>query len=962
MRDLKVLKNCADLSFSTIPLCEKELFIRDNKVLVKISLDGTNEDINTIFDLYKEKENIKSAVNYWINEQDVKPIVFKDRKFVVKNKENKHIEKKQYDLFCSKYGRKPQQICCFLGYDTEFTKYNDIKSFDDIEEYVDGICKDDDIICYTFAVPLGSKTTLTYYIEIFREKLKVSELIDIVHDGLFNYVIDGTFYFKHDTLNLCITAHANFVDIPKMRDWTHKKYSKYLSTTRNCINSKMPIPVFIGDDNRNVVKKCVIQYRDTLLLNTPQALKKIGKIVDVNKIDIPDEAKSDMLAYKENNYDMFVEYAKRDAVITAIYMLVHHAEDLGGKIPTTIGQVASDYTVDAFKSMFGWKQTQLLEYIKGQYKTQDKEKTSNGKFKYITKEFFETSNLNSHMKSNYYGGENECYVHGFSKGNIYDIDIAGCYPVAMSCIQMVDYTKTTTKYENVHFSDIAKDFTDNNIYVGGAFVNFSIPNDYKSITNLHLKTKNGLIAVNNGKRAFFTWEEIIYAHTVGIDIYIIEGELYQLYNKIPQNRDVAFDWVFNGVEIPKLLRNRPFGCIHKNLIGMRKQYKKGTPNELKYKLLNNSLTGKTGQGHIGHKYRDIVSGNMETITPSSVSSPAYITTATSIARTVITQIMNGITEFIGVKYNTKATVLNATTDGFQLCTDVVLNDEFLDEFEKWLSDNYNINRLFNIFKDTAIALGYNKILEFKHNGSTSLSIKTRVNLLVNDDNPDLSQVATTGYKKSYDELQLDTTALAERLIDKIIKRTGLVDSVRTQLQNPIKIKNGAVDTSTLITSKVSFNYDYKFRPTNVIDYNNYIKFEGERFETIEEQQKFKKEMEHIRFFQITNKKEYELSLLVKELNYYGIRIQENDNIDTLLTRLIYITLKNCSVKINGNTIDLDFINKYLENNNKTPLYDKTSFSKLKKSKTFTTKINDNKSIIEEIFNIYFNLKITIYDL
>jgi hypothetical protein len=186
--------------------------------------------------------------------------------------------------------------------------------------------------------------------------------------------------------------------------------------------------------------------------------------------------------------------------------------------------------------------------------------------------------------------------------------------------------------------DYSKQFfsTNNNDFkghvLGFAYAEIEFPESVRYPTVAFRAGKKGLYFTHKGTD-YVTAAEIDLALRLGADVKILTGCI------IPWKND-----------------NRFFEPVIKNLRQKRQQFpKKSTENEM-YKLIMNSIYGKTGQGLSGANSFNTISGESKKIPPSDITNPFFASHITGLIRAVLGELLNNLPDDVKL--------INAITDGF----------------------------------------------------------------------------------------------------------------------------------------------------------------------------------------------------------------------------------------------------------------------------------------------------------
>ncbi|WP_336015545.1 hypothetical protein [Fusobacterium polymorphum] len=831
----------------------------------------------------------------------------------------------------------------FLGFDTEYKsniQYNArLNQIDDLNiEKMNILKNDDEVISYQLSLQISEDLFVNTIIFPYKTgfELNCDEIINYSID----FYMDTLFadYNKHiDKLDITLIAHKNIVDFSKIENFVNLKMldnKEYklpkrlagLSTVRNCFVTGKPLPLGYWDNSRNYKTIGILNLRDSLLLDNPQSLRKLGDSLGFKKLEIGDNIEY-MEDLKDNNINAFIMYALQDAniVVNFLYSLYREKLDEDKKVPLTIGGESATYTRDTLKKLYNFNSDTFDKVFRGldTYRTQRTKKQEYPKDVDFHFNFF---------SKNYFGGRNQTFTHGHFFGQFYDIDGSKFYPVMASIIPMLDFTN----YIYLENGEVTENsFNWNEEEVGYALIDFDYSAvDEKLLTCITLPTKEknedyGLLYTRKGTNVFTTLTELKSAFKLGAKITIHTGIKFNLYT-VGENKKY------------------PLALLFKDLINKRNQYKKGTPENKFWKLVANSITGKIGQGL---KHKRVYSYNiaeMDEIPHSKITSPPFIVEITSLGRTIITEVMNC---FILDGWK----IINVVTDGFLARSpeDKVITENDINNIVKKYIDDVRFPTL-KRWKAALERLGEKNFLEIKHSGTELLSIKTRVMALLNREDESLSQFSATGYITPPEWSNYTKNNTIKAFIDLVINRAERVKIKGKKLVTGRDIREGKGTSAKMVDKSLSFNYDFKSKVVEQIEENDYITYKTKTWETIEEFRKEKRYRERNKDIQIINYRGDINMELLEQLREYNFRgIDKKNEFKELTEKFLIMVAKTkiFAVAGLGQELDYDLLKNLLELKNITLKTDKRAFGKLKLQKN----IADNLENLKNKINIQLNL-------
>lgn len=385
----------------------------------------------------------------------------------------------------------------------------------------------------------------------------------------------------------------------------------------------------LANDPDDVFRSLKIRFVDVgghVAMGT--SLAQIGDLLELPKLELPvGYTKDRMDLLLEGDKQAFEEYGLRDAEIAVRFYkrLQEFAKIQTGRssLPATASSLAvrvftKQLEIDGvdFNSAFGVKESATSYW-------------NNKKATVVTK----TEKLPVPMRaifepfvaSCYSGGRNECYAFGPTPIGVYnDFDLAGAYTTGLVDLRHIDY-------ENFRVVRDPKEFVGH--VLGFAYVRFEFPEGTR-FPSLPVRNKdNGLIYPLTGF-SYCTAPEIEVALNIGCNINIKYG--------------IIIPWLDGDKRLfePYVIRIRD----------LRKQFTKGSLDELYAKLLGNSLYGKTAQGLKKKTVFEAKTMKSVELPHSSLTNAAIAAHTTGFIRAVLSEQIASVPEH--------RTVISATTDGF----------------------------------------------------------------------------------------------------------------------------------------------------------------------------------------------------------------------------------------------------------------------------------------------------------
>ena len=837
----------------------------------------------------------------------------------------------------------------YAGFDTEFIsdiQYNArLNEIDDLNlEKTNLLNQNDKVLSYQMSLQLTDElflNTLILNVEVgteFNYNL-------VIRDTLVeNLQIISDFRVNTDLFNVTLAGHKNIVDFSKVKDFVSLKIVKNsnaqlpkrlngLICIRNCFCTTKQINLYFIDKHRHYRKTGSLHLRDSLLLNEPQSLKKLGESLDFNKLEIGNNIEK-MDVFKTDNINAYIMYALQDSNIVVNFLYNYYNKGLGEKevVPITIGSEGAKYTKKFLMETYGLTEDGFDKRFRGI----DTITIENGSKKIKIKKYNDKLDDIFHSYSNhYYGGRNQTFVHGLLKGRFYDIDGSKFYPIMASIIPNIDFFDITSLATG-EVKDDSFNWKDEE--VGYAYVDFEYVAPQQFLTCItqatrHTGEDNGLIYTRKGKDVFTTITEIKSAYKLGCKIKIKAGIIFGVIKEEDKTKDYPLELLF------------------KKLTEERNKYKKGTPENKFWKLVANSISGKFGQGLRHKKVYSYNADEMSETPQSKITSAPYIVELTSLGRTIITEVMN---VFIIEGYR----VINVVTDGFMVQSPN--NKEITTEEINIIVNKYVLDDRFpSLYKwqQALIRLGEPNFLEIKHSGTELLSIKTRVTALLNFEDEELSQLSCTGYILPPQWTNFNKNEKIKEFIQLVITRKNRVKVKGKKLVNARDLRKNKGDSAKMVDKHISFNFDFKSKVIEQKEENNYITYITTSWETIEDFRAEKRFRERNKDIQIIDiKGDIKMSLLEELRGYNFKRIDKKNEYNELIEKFVITIAKTKIFYVPGlvNELDYESVKTLLSIKNINVRFNKREYGKLKLSKKIADNLDSIKSTMLRQVNSIFD--------
>lgn len=856
------------------------------------------------------------------------------------------IKRKSGSFFYKKFN----EYKFYLGFDTEFKsniQYNArLNEIDDLNlEKMNIKNNNDEILSYQFSLQITNELFLTSIIFPYKtgEQLNHNDIINRTLDLYMDFLYKD-FKLYEDKVDATLIAHKNIVDFSKIDKFVtfdieskNKKIPKRLENLmliRNCFVTSKPLN--IGDyRNRHFLSIGNLHLRDSLLLDNPQSLRKMGDSLGFKKLEIGENIEN-MEHFKKNNINGYIMYALQDAniVVNFLNTMYKHKLAENEQVPLTIGGESARIAREFLKEEYNLTNAQFDKAFRGLDTYRNKKKMKQ-EYPLYLEPIFET------FSKIYYGGRNQTFVHGYLKGNFFDIDGSKFYPVSASSIEFINFDDFTY----LDAGDVNDDTFDMEKHeIGYALVDFEYNCDPKYIPNITVPTSQGyedygLLFPRKAENVITTITELKSAYSLGCKIKIKTGVIFGS-AKVEEDKKYPLEKLF------------------KMLAEERNKYPKNSPENKFWKLVMNSITGKFGQGLKHKKVFSYTADEMEVIPQSRITSPPYIVEITSFGRTVITEIMNC---FILEKYK----IINVVTDGFlvQSPNDKIINNADINNIiDKYINDKRFPN--LKIWVQSLQRLNEKNYLEIKHSGTEVLPIKTRVCALINYENENLSQFSATGYILPPEWSNFNLNKQIESFIDLVINRQERIKIKGKKLVTGKDLRKNKSTSGKMVDKLLSFNFDYKCKVKNISEENGYILLETTAWEDIEEFRKEKRYREKNKDIQIINVSGENKMELLEELRQYNFKkIDKKNEFNSILEKFLIMVAKTKIFNLSGNTdfLNYDTIKGLLAIKNIEFKMDKTAYNKLKLQKSIQDNLDDLKTkILIQLHKIYAEEKLSFY--
>ena len=574
--------------------------------------------------------------------------------------------------------------------------------------------------------------------------------------------------------NVLLVAHFTRADIPAFDEFAdpETRWDLNLMNIRNTfVGDNRSIKVPIGEDDLKVV------VRDTITLAPAGAksLLKLGEITGFEKIVLDADPKKEkhikenMKQFRRDNWELFREYAIRDALVCTKYtkdIMNQYFADTGKfKMPVTLTSIG----VDLLKQY--WKD-QKWDWVELCGKEKNPEKIWSNKSNRYTppkEKYIYLKSLHYHLNvaiESYHGGRNEQFWFGEGfEGDWTDYDLTSAYPSAMGLIgkpnwEHIEYFKDVETIDQLESTDL-----------GFADVTFKFPRKVR-FPCLPIRTMNGLVFPREGE-SNASIAELKLARKLGCHIKVREGRY-----------------------VPTDKSQRVFEGFIKDCIDKRNLHPKKSFQNLYWKEIANSTYGKTAQGLRERRLFDLKALENVPLKQSDVTNPFFASFITGFVRGVLAEIMNALPE--------TSSIFSVTTDGF-------LTTATIDEM-----NNASKGELCREYSKSGLRLRNNAdVYEIKHKIRKPLGWRTRGQATITASNqmpnPDDNYVLAKGGIFLTDKFE--KTEQNDEVVKLFFERTNqhkLTKDTMLGLREMVLYGNDPIDIS--IEKVLSMEFDWKRQP------------------------------------------------------------------------------------------------------------------------------------------------------
>ncbi|MEI6894008.1 MAG: DNA polymerase [Colwellia sp.] len=391
--------------------------------------------------------------------------------------------------------------------------------------------------------------------------------------------------------------------------------------------------LLLKDKNRKP-RLTQVKFVDTLLLSplASGSLENIAKLIGFDKLELPDgQSIENMQKLKNDEPEIFEAYALRDAQIAlrfGLHMMKTIKQEFDqDNLPSTLGSLGVKLVKKSFDDEKHFQDVFGLSHQKSSYFNHKNKRVQTRDEVLIDPVVDTFYKLATHS---FKGAHNVAYAIGATENEVAtDLDLTGAYSMGLLDLCEPDY-------DNATHTTNPEDFKGH--VLGFAYAEVEFPESVRYPTIAFRAGTNGLYFTHKGKD-YVTAAEIDLALRLGARVKILTGCV------LPWKNDKRF-----------------FEPVIKDLRAKRQQFpKKSTENEM-YKLIMNSIYGKTGQGLSGATGFNTTSGESKKIPPSDITNPFFASHITGLIRAVLGELLNNLPQDVKL--------VNAITDGFLSTIDI----------------------------------------------------------------------------------------------------------------------------------------------------------------------------------------------------------------------------------------------------------------------------------------------------
>ena len=531
-------------------------------------------------------------------------------------------------------------------------------------------------------------------------------------------------------MKLLLTGYYLGVDFSCCTGW-NKLPLHLIVQGKHRIFSTQPYPLYLRHRKADDGIKVSLTVRDTASLAPMGGLKKLGDLVDQEKIDVTKQDSIDFATHKicltdycrylhdggfyknhmqllqKRHFKLYCDYALTDAVVALEYLKLFVRtfalswKDFNRLPPTTtnnaIQSIATALTTDCINQRIYDPEIPFGEVKKDPVAA--------------CRDYYR--DLYIAATRAYVGGFNVAFSSVVSYGNVVDTDLASAYPVAASLMPIPDYSKpritndlshlfhsltSLDEYSKIDFEELyehLKQCEGFPFILGTCLADVDYPDTYQGIITTPQRsseTGNPVFVKHLNHKQLTLIDAIdAYEHNAKVTLYSAE---------IPaQNWNDYNAW--SNVQLRFVALRNQAKAQRGKFSPESPEYKKYDSLQTLYKLAANTIYGGSAQAVLPKNTRSYLTNRTEKISISRVTDPIIAGTYTAITRYLV----HNLYDAVSTVYKTNVLPLNITTDGYSFMLPAGQKFSFDDVnavFSSKLSDFYH-SRLKEIGFDAGFA-------------------------------------------------------------------------------------------------------------------------------------------------------------------------------------------------------------------------------------------------------------------
>lgn len=518
-------------------------------------------------------------------------------------------------------------------------------------------------------------------------------------------------YSVVESIKVTLLCHTGKVDVSALSFDKGKFLMKYLTEVQGGLVSLQPIriaPKSLKNVNNASVYPISLSVSDTMC-HAPAGMKKLvnlGAVVGIEKVDIPEEQKSDMKGLLEKDPVKFFEYASTDSVVTLMYASSMYGYN--NSLPVTITSATASVMKEVMMKVLGCNSTdEFNRKYRGLQKVSHGLVPRDDRPGYVETTSLEPINdsantIQYYASQAYHGGYNACAEVGYFPRRTWDYDLQNAYPTAMCLVPDIDWenpVRSEILRRNLDIRDWAGigGFNPTTPFVG--YVRFEFPDNVKypcipvNVDGIPVYPKR---PSKNLDGVYVAGPYIFLALRLGATVYCERG------------------YFLNTIITEHLKESRSLAYAVKQLVEDRNRAKiecgKKSLEELIIKTMVNSGYGKNAQNVVVKSSWTALKDSMEDLGCSAITNPVSAMMITSLVQCELLAAQNQL-------FERGYMACSVTTDGF-------ISDCPEEEIKSL--DLYGI-RLF-MEQSRIFLTGEKELWEVKHHQDDLVNFTTRGNV------------------------------------------------------------------------------------------------------------------------------------------------------------------------------------------------------------------------------------------